>query len=248
VQAQKKAEEQEAAERKAAEEELARWRAIQEEEEFKAALREQDEAARAKAAEQEEGRKKAVEAEIACLKAMEEKIFLEAEEARKRAVDAKEARKRSLMSGDLRKLAEDAKEEEEYKKKSAEASVDRKAAGGSDETPTFQVGDRVEYWSKTGGRWLDASILGICRHGVYDLDIKRGAQPGSVRHKSNMGKMTLEFDGAGRGNRYLTLSASEAVSLKRDYGNGWAKGQVLRDNSWVQCIFSVSSWQADDRT
>jgi len=197
-----------------------------------------------KAAEEEESRKRAKEQEAAERDTAEEELAwwraLE-EEANRKALEDEYKRKASREQ-ELNTTAKDS--EHEYKQKSAPALVNRDANEEHEETPTFQVGDRVEYWSKTGGQWIDASVLHLSRHGTYDLDIKRGAKPASIRHKLNMGQITLEFDGADMGTHYLTLSAGEMVCLKRDYGNGWAKGQVMRAGSWAQCIFPLSSWQA----
>eukprot|EP00928_Gymnodinium_smaydae_P070670 TRINITY_DN54460_c0_g1_i1.p1 TRINITY_DN54460_c0_g1~~TRINITY_DN54460_c0_g1_i1.p1 ORF type:complete len:829 (-),score=166.50 TRINITY_DN54460_c0_g1_i1:183-2669(-) len=49
----------------------------------------------------------------------------------------------------------------------------------------FAVGETVSYWSETHGQWMEAKVEAYChdRDGaiVYDLDVKKGAQPSKMR-------------------------------------------------------------------
>lgn len=47
----------------------------------------------------------------------------------------------------------------------------------------YNVGDCVEYWSNSAGRWLPAKVMRICpQQRVCDLDVKPGAPFGRLRH------------------------------------------------------------------
>jgi len=52
-----------------------------------------------------------------------------------------------------------------------------------DSGPAFCVGDKVEYWSISAGRWLPARVLRLETHlGQCDLNVKQGAALGRLRH------------------------------------------------------------------
>mmetsp|Transcript_112027 Transcript_112027/g.215722 ORF Transcript_112027/g.215722 Transcript_112027/m.215722 type:complete len:316 (-) Transcript_112027:95-1042(-) len=86
----------------------------------------------------------------------------------------------------------------------ASSSAAAQSVGG-DAGKTFAVGDKVQYWSDSKGKWLDAEVLGKSEKDgttVYDLDKKRGAALEKVRprptaaKKSTTGKASafISFD------------------------------------------------------
>jgi len=47
--------------------------------------------------------------------------------------------------------------------------------------PLFNVGDSVQYWSDTHGRSMDAKVVKVHEDGLYDLDVKKGAQASKIK-------------------------------------------------------------------
>jgi len=59
-------------------------------------------------------------------------------------------------------------------------------SGGVAAVATFRVGDRVEYFSSSSGRWLPARVVRLLANlGQCDLDVKQGAAIGRLRHAAN---------------------------------------------------------------
>merc|ERR1719253_2290765 len=52
------------------------------------------------------------------------------------------------------------------------------ARGGSGE---YAVGDRVEYYSASAGKWTKAKVLKVNSGGTYDLDCKKGVTSDKMR-------------------------------------------------------------------
>lgn len=62
---------------------------------------------------------------------------------------------------------------------------------GQDHGRTFDIGDKVQYWSDSKGKWLDAEVLGRSEKAgtlAYDLDKKRGAPAEKVRPRPTTAK------------------------------------------------------------
>merc|ERR1719487_70156 len=61
-----------------------------------------------------------------------------------------------------------------------------------------QVGERVQYWSDTFYKWVDAAVVKVNRDGSLDLDVKRGAHPNRIRPHGSIGDgpPVLNGDGA----------------------------------------------------
>merc|ERR1712032_1534535 len=62
------------------------------------------------------------------------------------------------------------------------ASPTRPSSNGSAVQTLYNVGDKVEYFSKNANKWVAAVVLQVCDDGCYDLNIKRHAQPQNIRN------------------------------------------------------------------
>jgi len=54
--------------------------------------------------------------------------------------------------------------------------VSNQPPSGEAPVQRYEVGDRVEYWSDTYHQWMEAAVVRVRDNGIYDLDVKRGAQ------------------------------------------------------------------------
>lgn len=75
----------------------------------------------------------------------------------------------------------------------------------------YKVGDRVEYWSTSAGRWLPAKVLAVkAKWGLCDLDVKQGALFGRLRRNATSGKKTKR-------NQRMSSSQAAIQSQKRKF-------------------------------
>jgi hypothetical protein len=63
-----------------------------------------------------------------------------------------------------------------------------------------QVGERVQYWSDTFYKWVDAAVVKLNRDGSFDLDVKRGAHPGRIRPHGSLGDGPPQAPSGAQGN------------------------------------------------